>query len=74
MNNAENWDKEIEELKTFLQNRDLPTKIELNNFITAINPKLFVDTHLSMIEENNGKKTFLPYLERLKQLKDKLTL
>jgi hypothetical protein len=34
---------------------------------------LFIDSHLSTIKANKGKRTFLPYLNRLQELKQVLT-
>ena len=44
---------------------DGPTKIS--------NVQLCIDAHLSMVEANNGKVTFKPYLQRLQQIHKQLT-
>jgi len=35
---------------------------------------LFIDTHLATVKANNGNETFLPYLNRLQELKQVLTI
>lgn len=67
---AENWDKEIEELENFFKSCQMPTEpIQLSKGEVIHNLKLFIDTHISVIKINNGKKVFIPYLDRLKLLK-----
>jgi hypothetical protein len=59
----------IEEIKKFFNNRDLPetVKLDSNTIITDVNK--FVQSHIQYVENNIGNKTFLPYLERLQKLK-----
>lgn len=61
------WD--IQELKDFFNNRILPQSIQLNSFSTIHDVKKFVESHLEYVEYHNGLKTFLPYFERLQELK-----
>jgi hypothetical protein len=64
--------KEVEELeKYFKNNKKLPDTIKLNHF-TTIKCSQFVDSHLQTIKENNGNKTFFPFLLRLMELKKAL--
>jgi Zn-dependent M32 family carboxypeptidase len=64
--------KEVEELeKYFKNNKKLPDTIKLNHF-TTIKCSQFVDSHLSILKENNGNKTFLPFLNRLIEFQKKL--
>lgn len=53
-------------LKNKLQKLDLT---EYNNFkldyITIINARAFVETHISYLEANTGNKTFMPYYNRI---------
>jgi hypothetical protein len=62
--------KEVEELEKYF-NKKLPETIKLNNF-TTIKCSQFVDSHLSILKENNGNKTFLPFLNRLIEFQKKL--
>ncbi|MDD3875843.1 MAG: hypothetical protein PHT69_04435 [Bacteroidales bacterium] len=60
----------IQELEFFFSNIKLPTEpIKFNEYSIIKNVSVFIDCHLATIKFNNGKKTFLPYLERLQDLK-----
>lgn len=66
----ENWDTEIENLFQYFKSSILPTKpITLNKWSTITNACNFINSHLPVIEANNGNRTFLPYLERLQELR-----
>lgn len=70
-----NWNPEITELKTYFKSITLPCKpVKLNPVETILNMVTFIDNHLAVVEANNGKPTFLPYLERLQELKQYLTI
>jgi len=69
-----NWDKTITELETFFTITPLPeSKFSLGGSSTITNLGLFVKNHLSIVKAQNGKPVYLPYLERLQQLKKILT-
>lgn len=64
------WSKALESLKEFFNSSDLPKEpIMLNQCTRIDNIELFIKTHLSIAEENNKNQRYLPYFERLKQLK-----
>lgn len=63
--------KEVEELEKYFKKKKLPETIKLNN-CTTIKCSQFVDSHLSVLKANNGKQTFLPFLNRLIELKNLL--
>lgn len=66
----ENWDKSIQELETFFNTMLLakePLKLNQSSVITDVGK--MVNSHLTIIKANNGKKVCLPYLERLRELK-----
>ena len=65
----EQWD--ISDLEAFFTSKELPTNFSLNGSIIS-NVSFFVKNHLSTIKANNGKRTFLPYLHRLEELKNAL--
>ena len=68
-----NWDSEIKELEDFFKSIKLPDEpIKLNSSATIKNNKDFITNHLVTVKANNGRKTFEPYLNRLKSLKYKL--
>lgn len=71
---AEIWNKEITELEQFYSKNLLPTEpIKLNNASNILDVSKFIQTNLQTIKANNGKHSFLPYLNRLQQLKQILT-
>jgi len=64
----------IEELETFFSSINIPEEpIQLNKASTINNPKQFIKNQLTIIKVNNGKKAFIPYFERLLNLKDILS-
>ena len=66
MNQHKKWDKEIEELESFFSSVVLPaTPVFLSKGVIIRDSELFVKSHLDTVKQNNGNKTFLPYLERL---------
>ena len=70
-----NWDDDIVELENYFSNIKLPIKpIKLNKGGTIVDCSLFVESHLSYVKANNGKQTFLPYLNRLQKLNPELSL
>lgn len=62
----ESWD--IQSLENFFNQTTLPEKFVLNGF-QITNVSNFVKSHLQAIKTHNGKRTFLPYLHRLEDLK-----
>ena len=66
----ENWEQDINELENYFSGIALPTQpIKLNRFSTITNCSLFIESHFTTVKANNGKQTFLPYLNRLQELK-----
>jgi hypothetical protein len=71
----ENWEAEIMELETFFYTTTLPkTPICLDKQGTIFDLEKYIDCNLNTAKANNGKRTFLPYLNRLQALKQLLTL
>ena len=69
----QNWTSEIAELETFFTTSNLPNQpIRLNQCSTITKASLFVENHLAVCKVNNGKKIFLPYLNRLQEFKQTL--
>lgn len=72
---AESWNKEITELEDFFTGIKLPDEpLKLNPYSTIVNLPVFIESHLTIVKANNGKQTFLPYLNRLQKLKQSLTV
>ncbi|WP_277926353.1 DUF6965 family protein [Aestuariivivens sediminicola] len=72
---SENWGNNIAEFETFFAGIELPTQpVKLNGCSTIKDCTLFIESHFATVKANNGKQTFLPYLNRLQELKQVLTL
>jgi hypothetical protein len=70
----QNWSNEIAELESYFASIDIPTQpIKPNSYSTITDCSLFIRNHLATVKAQNGKRTFLPYLNRLTQLKQVLT-
>jgi hypothetical protein len=70
----ENWNNDISELETFFNTMaTIKQPIQLNNWTLINNVPQFVNNHLATIKANDGKRTFLPYFNRLQELKQILT-
>ena len=66
----ENWDKTIQEFEAFYNTIPLPEEpLRLNQCSVINDVDKMVNSHLTIIRANNGKKVYLPYLERLQELK-----
>jgi hypothetical protein len=70
----ENWEKDISELNSYFTKAKLPTQpVKLNQCTTILNIPLFIQRHFEAVNNNNGKRVFIPYLHRLQELKQILT-
>src|SRR5690554_797504 len=70
----ENWSSEIKELEIYFDSIDLTVDpVRLNACSSITNISLFINSHLTVIKANNGKRTALPHLDRLRSLKAILT-
>lgn len=71
----ENWEQDITELENYFKGITLPVQpIRLNDCSTINNCSVFIESHLAAVKANIGKRTFLPYLKRLQELKQVLTI
>ena len=69
-----NWDNEITELETFFKTVTIPNSpFKLNPCTTITNVTLFLESHLATLKNYNGNSIFLPYLNRLFDLKSHLS-
>lgn len=69
------WSDEITDLEKHFASIEMPKHpVKLNGCGTITDCGTFVFKHLAMIKKNNGNKTFLPYLDRLRSLKQILNL
>lgn len=68
------WANDIEQLETYFAAVEKPAgHFKLNQYSTITNISHFIESHLSTVKANDGNKTFLPYLNRLQELKKELT-
>jgi hypothetical protein len=64
------WGQEIDELENYFKSIELPNKpIHLNQCSLISDIPLFINGHISILRTNDGKQVFMPYLKRLKELK-----
>ncbi len=67
------WSEEVEELKTYFKNTNLPKgPISISQGEKIINVERFLESHFATLKRMNGKKHFLPHLHRLQALKSYL--
>jgi hypothetical protein len=65
------WDNKIQALESFFTSLKAPdTDIKINKGSTILDLKKITESHLIVIKANNGKKLFLPYLERLEKVRE----
>ncbi len=70
----ENWEKDITDLENYFKGISLPIQpIMLNRCSRITNCSLFIESHIATVKANNGKRNFLPYFNRLQELKQVLT-
>jgi hypothetical protein len=70
----ESWEQDIAELENYFAGITLPTHpVKLNKCSTITNCSLFIESHFATVKANNGKRSFLPNLNRLRELKLVLT-
>lgn len=66
----ESWEQDITELETYFTGIIPPTQpVKLNPYSTITNVSLFIESHFATVKFNNGNRTYLPYLNRLHELK-----
>ncbi len=66
----ESWEQDIAELENYFAGITVPTyPVKLKQGEIIKNCSLFIESHLAIVKANNGIRTFLPYLNRLQELK-----
>lgn len=67
------WNKEIEELEKFFEGKDIPdVEIKLDKGSLVMDVQQFAISHLSVLRANKNKEAFLPYMNRLKLVREKI--
>jgi len=70
----DNWEQDLSELEQYFKAITFPTQpINLDVCTKILNVWNFIEGHLAFVKANNGKQSFLPYLNRLQELKKYLT-
>lgn len=70
----ESWEQDIAELENYFSGIALPKQpVKLNRCSTITNCSIFIERHFATLKANNGKRTYLPYLNRLQEFKKVLT-
>jgi len=69
------WSSEIEDLELFFSRYDLPSgPLRLDDCTEILDPKKFLNAHMSTLKRYNGKRIGEPVLARLRLFKNLLTL
>ena len=69
----QNWCNDIAELEKHFAGIELPTHpVMLNKYSKVLDCSLFIESHFAKVKGNNGNRVFLPYLNRLQELKQVL--
>jgi hypothetical protein len=69
------WEQDIAELEHYFATITLPKQpISIEQGSTVSNVSLYIKSHFETIKANKDKQTFLPYLNRLQELKQALTI
>ncbi len=62
------WMEQVEGLKEYFATvTDYPPSFLLNSHTKVVGVPLFLQSHISIVEANAGKKTYRPYMDRLEQ-------
>jgi hypothetical protein len=70
----DDWSGKIAALEQYFSSAELPPQpVQLDGGLSITDIRLFIDSHLLIVKANNGKATFLPYLNRLFKLEQLLT-
>lgn len=69
----ESWVQDITDLENYFTGIAIPNHpVKLNRCSTITDCSLFIESHFATVKANSGKRTFLPYLNRLQELKQVL--
>jgi len=70
----ESWEQDIAELENYFTGITIPTQpVKLKPGESIKDVSTFIESHFATVKANNSKRTFLPYLNRLQELKQVLT-
>jgi len=66
--------RSVDEFELYFKSITLPATVKLNQSSTITDIPLFIESHLSIIKANSEKPKYLPYLNRLNELKQVLAV
>jgi hypothetical protein len=67
---VDNWAKYIDDLNKIFSSITLPPgPVKLDAATTINDVKKFIESHMAIARSHNGNRFFIPYMERLYQLK-----
>ena len=66
-------ESELSELEAFFKDFDFPAAVDLAPFERVLDPRKFVDSHITILRARLGEKAYLPYYNRLLKFKDNLS-
>lgn len=55
----------LKTIKTELEGLDIPKQLKLDDCTMITDTKMFVDNHVSVLQNNSGKQRYKPYYDRL---------
>jgi len=68
---CESWTNEVDDLEKYFKAAKLPASlVKLDQSSTITDIPLFIAAHMATVRANDGNRTYLPYLNRLKILKE----
>jgi hypothetical protein len=70
----ENWTNDIAELESYFETIEPPTKLKLNECDFINDSSKFLESHFAIVKANKGTQAFIPYLNRLRELKQVLNV
>ena len=66
-------ESEIDELEAFFKDFGFPAAIDLAPFERVLDPRKFVDGHITILRARRGEKAYIPYYTRLLKFKGVLS-
>lgn len=66
-------ESELSELEAFFKDFDFPAAVDLAPFERVLDPRKFVDSHITILRARLGEKAYIPYYNRLLKFKGVLS-
>lgn len=65
-------EQDLDELEAFFKDFDFPASVDLAPFERVLDPRKFVDSHITILRARLGEKAYIPYYNRLLKFKSLL--